>query len=94
MLVPNTGVIWRVYRDTQQAVRASGPVVVASAGLPEDQQTPMVPNVPETYRMAGATLALLIGGLVVVLADRKQQRRSMQGTHPLSGDSPPTQQPH
>ena len=64
---PNTGVVWRVYRDTQSPLRPSGPVMVPAAGLDVDQQTPMVPNVPETYRMAGNTLALLIGGLVLAI---------------------------
>ncbi|MCA1560214.1 MAG: hypothetical protein LC804_08090 [Acidobacteria bacterium] len=68
MLVANSGVVWRVYRDTQQALRPSGPVVVASVGLDEDQQKPMVPNVPETYAMARNTLALLIGGLILLIA--------------------------
>jgi hypothetical protein len=40
---------------------------VPAAGLDVDQQTPMVPNVPETYRMAGNTLALLVGGLVLAI---------------------------
>ncbi|MCA1650087.1 MAG: hypothetical protein LC753_07315 [Acidobacteria bacterium] len=52
----------------QQALRPSGPVVVASVGLDEDQQKPMVPNVPETYAMARNTLALLIGGLILLIA--------------------------
>jgi hypothetical protein len=66
MLVPRTGVVWRVYRDSQQPLRSSGPVIVPAAELSTEQQQPMVPNVPETYRMAGNTLALLIGGIIVV----------------------------
>jgi glucose/arabinose dehydrogenase len=66
MLQPRTGVVWRVYRDSQQPIRASGPVIVAAAELPIDQQQPMVPNVPETYRMTAGTLALLVGGVVVL----------------------------
>jgi len=68
MLKPRTGVVWRVYRDSQQAVRPAGPVMVAAAALSVEQQQPMVPNVPETYRMAGNTLALLIGGVLILIA--------------------------
>ena len=68
MLQPRTGVVWRVYRDSQQPMRPSGPVVVAAEELPIEQQQPMVPNVPETYRMAGGTLALLVGGVVALIA--------------------------
>jgi glucose/arabinose dehydrogenase len=68
MLKPRTGVVWRVYRDSQEAVRPAGPVMVAAAALSVEQQQPMVPNVPETYRMAGNTLALLIGGVLILIA--------------------------
>ena len=71
VLVPGTGVVWRIYRDGQQtASRSGGPVVVTAAPIAEDQRTPEVPNVPETYQMVSGTLALLIGGalLVVVIA--------------------------
>ena len=67
ILVPGTGVVWRIYRDGQQsAMRAAGPVVVAALGTPEDQRIPEVPNVSETYQMTAGTLALLIGGFVLV----------------------------
>ena len=68
MLKANTGVVWRVFRESQRAKRPDGPVIVAAAGKDVDEQTPMVPNVAETYRMAGTTLALLIGALVIVIA--------------------------
>ena len=71
VLVPGTGVVWRIYREGQQtAMRSGGPVVVTAAGIAEDQRTPEVPNIPETYQMVSGTLALLIGGavLLVVLA--------------------------
>ena len=68
VLVPGTGVVWRIYRDgSQTAMRAGGPVVVAALGTAEDERIPEVPNVAETYKMAAGTLALLIGGLVLVI---------------------------
>ena len=69
VLVPGTGVVWRIYRDGQQtAMRANGPIVVAAAGTPEDQRIPEVPNVPETYRSVSGTLAILIGGTLLLVA--------------------------
>jgi glucose/arabinose dehydrogenase len=68
MLEANTGVVWRVYHDGQSPLRASGPIAVPSAALDEEQQKPMVPNVPETYSMARNTLLMLIGALIVVIA--------------------------
>ena len=69
ILVPGTGVVWRIYREGQQtAARANGPVVVAAAGTPEDQRIPEVPNVPETYRSVSGTLAILIGGALLLVA--------------------------
>lgn len=68
VLVPGTGVVWRIYRDGEQtALRSGSPVVVAAAGTAEDQRTPEVPNVPETYQMVSGTLALLIGGAVLLI---------------------------
>ena len=68
MLKPRTGVVWRVYRDTQQPIRSAGPIIVPSGALDFEQQKPMVPNVPETYAMTRNTLLLLIGGVVAVIA--------------------------
>ena len=68
MLKPLTGIVWRVYHEGQHPIRPSGPVIVEAAALSVEQQQPMVPNVPETYRMAAGTLALLIGGVVIVIA--------------------------
>ena len=69
VLVPGTGVVWRIYRDGQQtALRANGPTVVASAGTPEDQRTPEVPNVLETYKSVSGTLAILVGGALLLVA--------------------------
>ena len=68
ILVPGTGVVWRIYRDGQQtASRSNGPVIVTAVGTAEDQRVPEVPNVPETYQMVSGTLALLIGGLLLLL---------------------------
>jgi hypothetical protein len=67
-LQPRTGVVWRVFREGQQPIRPSGPVIIQAAALPVGQQQPMVPNVRETYQMAGSTLALLIAGIVIVIA--------------------------
>jgi glucose/arabinose dehydrogenase len=66
-LVPNTGVIWRVFKEGQAPLYTSGAIAVPSGGNPPSQIEPMVPNVPETYRMASTTLILLIGGLVVLV---------------------------
>ena len=66
-LVPHTGVVWRVYKDGQAPMYTSGAIAVPSGGSPADQIEPMVPNVAETYRMTAGTLALLIGGAVVLV---------------------------
>ena len=66
-LVPGTGVVWRVFKEGQAPLYTSGAVAVPSGGNPPSQIEPMVPNVPETYRMAGPTLALLIGGFVALV---------------------------
>jgi glucose/arabinose dehydrogenase len=69
VLVPGTGVVWRIYRDGQQtASRSSGPTVVAALGTSEDQRIPEVPNVPETYQMVSGTLALLLGAILLAIA--------------------------
>ncbi|MEX2273844.1 MAG: PQQ-dependent sugar dehydrogenase [Vicinamibacterales bacterium] len=68
ILYPGTGVVWRIYREGQQAaVRPTGPVVVTAAGVPEDQREPEVPNIPESYRSVASTLALLIGSVIATL---------------------------
>jgi glucose/arabinose dehydrogenase len=67
-LVPQTGVVWRIYPEQVSAVRPQGPVVVAAAPVPEEQRKPEVRNVPEFYRMVGPELALLvIAGLIALI---------------------------
>jgi glucose/arabinose dehydrogenase len=66
-LVPNTGVIWRVFKEGQAPLSTSGAIAVPRGGNAPEKIEPMVPNVKETYRMASTTLALLIGGLVVAI---------------------------
>lgn len=66
-LVPGTGVIWRVFKEDQAPLYTSGAIAVPSGGNPPEAIEPMVPNVPETYRMASTTLLLLVGGLVLVI---------------------------
>jgi glucose/arabinose dehydrogenase len=82
-LVPRTGVIWRVFKEGQAPLYSSGAAIIPSGANPPEQIKPMVPNVPETYRMASGTLALLIGGVVllvvaVVFAWKAMSRRARE----------------
>jgi glucose/arabinose dehydrogenase len=67
-LVPQTGVVWRVYPERVGAVRSGGPVTVQAASLPEAQREPEVRNVPEFYRMIREPLILVGGFLALVIA--------------------------
>jgi hypothetical protein len=62
---PKSGgrVLWPVvaFRYTQ------GPIAVQAVTTPKEQREPEVPNVPETYRIVGTTLAILIGSVVLVI---------------------------
>jgi hypothetical protein len=68
-LVPQTGVVWRIYPETMTAVRASGPIVVdaAAAAVPEAQRLPQVRNVPEFWRMIASEIGLVAGVAVLAL---------------------------
>jgi glucose/arabinose dehydrogenase len=66
-MVPATGIVWRIYRDGMTAARPEGPIIVQAVGAPAEEREPEVPNVPETYRMVGTTLALVIGTVVLVI---------------------------
>jgi glucose/arabinose dehydrogenase len=66
-LVPATGVVWRIYRDGMAAARPHGPIQVQAAGIPREQREPEVPNIPQTYKMVGPTLALVVAAVVLVI---------------------------
>jgi hypothetical protein len=66
-MVPATGVIWRIYKDGMGVARPQGPIVIDAVPTPRKEREPEVPNVPQTYKMVGASLALVIGVVVVVL---------------------------
>jgi glucose/arabinose dehydrogenase len=66
-LVPNTGIVWRVFKEGQAPLYTSGAVTIPSGGNPPEKIEPMVPNVKETYRMASTTLLLVVGGLLVLV---------------------------
>ena len=67
-LVPQTGVIWRVYPERVGAVRSGGPIAVQAAPLPEAQRLPEVRNVPEFYKMIREPLILVGGFLALIVA--------------------------
>lgn len=67
-VVPGTGMVWRVFKDGQAPLHTSGVITVPGGGNPPPQIEPMVPNVPETYRMASTTILLLVAGVIVVVA--------------------------
>jgi glucose/arabinose dehydrogenase len=80
-LVPQTGIVWRIYPATLPAVRATGPIVVeaASAAVPEAQRRPEIRNVLQFYKMVGPSVAIVIGAIVlaviaVVVAARGRRR--------------------
>ncbi|HXE56470.1 MAG TPA: hypothetical protein VNK43_00570 [Gemmatimonadales bacterium] len=62
-LVPQTGLVWRVFPERLPALRPGGPVVVEAAPLPPERRRAQVRNVPELYAMLAPTLLLLLGGL-------------------------------
>ena len=63
-----TGIAWRIYPASMQAVRPQGPVVVQGAAKPEAQRTPEVPNILETYKSTGPTLEIIVSGIVLLVA--------------------------
>jgi len=68
-LVPQTGIVWRVYPASMGAVRPQGPIVVeaASAAIPEAQRLPEIRNVWEFYKMVGPSVAIVLGGFVLAI---------------------------
>jgi glucose/arabinose dehydrogenase len=62
--VAGSGVIWRVYKDGMNALRHNGPVGIAQASIPADQQKAELRNIPETYKGIAPQL-LLIGGVII-----------------------------
>jgi glucose/arabinose dehydrogenase len=79
-LQPLTGAVWRIYPDSLQAARPNGPLVVdAPAQIPEEQRKTEVANVPEAYAqiwpqiaLVGGGLALLVGLIVVFVRSRRR----------------------
>jgi hypothetical protein len=61
-VVPGTGMVWRVFKEGQAPLHTSGVIMVPSGGNPPPQIEPVVPNAPETYRMASTTILLLAAG--------------------------------
>lgn len=66
-LVPQTGVVWRVYPERMPPAQPRGPLTVQAAPLPESERQPEVRNVPEFYRMVREPLALIVGILLLVV---------------------------
>lgn len=66
-LVPQTGVVWRIYPVALGPVRPSGPIVVEAAPLPAAQRQAQVRNVRELYEMIGPPLLLLLGAIILAL---------------------------
>ena len=66
-LVPATGMVWRIYPVSGQAVRPNGPVVVQATPKPQEQRTPEVPNIPQTYKQTGPSILLIVGGIVLAV---------------------------
>lgn len=59
-LVPQTGIVWRIYPVSLGPVRPSGPIVVEAAPLPAAARRAQVRNVRELYEMLGPSLLLLL----------------------------------
>jgi glucose/arabinose dehydrogenase len=66
-LVPQTGIIWRIYPDVGRVIQPNGPIVVEPALVPESERKAEVRNVPEVYRMLAGPVGLILGGLGVIV---------------------------
>jgi glucose/arabinose dehydrogenase len=66
-LVPRTGVVFRIYREGQPALRQGGPINVPGSEVAKKDREPEVPNVPVTYKQTWVPLAAIAGVLAVVL---------------------------
>lgn len=67
-LVPQTGVVWRVYPEVDRPLRPAGPLVVEPAPNPESVRKTEVRNVPELYRMVAGPVGLFVGGIIIVIS--------------------------
>jgi glucose/arabinose dehydrogenase len=81
-LTPLTGVVWRVYKDGEPALRPEGPLKVeAPPQIPEEQRNPEVQNVPQAWTelmplmLLGAGALVLIG-LAIFAGIRMMRRRA------------------
>jgi hypothetical protein len=66
-LVPRTGVIFRIYREGQQALRPRGPINVPAAEVEKVHREPEVPNIPETYKETWVPLVAILAAVVLLL---------------------------
>jgi glucose/arabinose dehydrogenase len=68
-LVPQTGIVWRIYPSSMAPVRPSGPILVeaSSAAIPEARRLPEIRNVLEFYKMVGPSLAVVLGAVVLII---------------------------
>ena len=79
-LVPRTGVVFRIFRDGQAALRPGGPVNVPAAEVGKADREPEVPNTAATYRQTWAPLLAIAAGiallvLLLVFLARRTRRR-------------------
>jgi glucose/arabinose dehydrogenase len=66
-LVPRTGVVFRIYREGQPAVRPGGPINVAAAQVPKADREPIVPNIADTYRETSLPLLVIVAAVAIVV---------------------------
>ncbi len=74
-LTPGTGVIWRIYKDSQRALRPNGPIVVSVA--PQENRKPLVALNRELIKtQAPHILFLLMPVLAIIVAIIFWRKRS------------------
>lgn len=77
-LTPGTGSIWRIYTDTDAALRPQGPVIVRAAAFDQTEREPLLKNQPRTYAMLASyfqSILLLIAIAVGVYLLAKQREK-------------------
>jgi len=59
-LVPGTGLVWRIYKDDQKALRPNGAIAVPVKAEPKDERRTLIRNVAESYKMLSSQIFLLV----------------------------------